>query len=152
MKIRQMNTADLEQVMLIEKTSFPNPWSRNSFITELKSNPLAHYLVAQEGDKMLGYAGIWVIFTEAHIATVAVDPRYRRQGVATALISALFEEARCRGATKITLEVRPSNTGARRLYERFGFIVRGRRKNYYPGEDALIMWLENLDKSTSISK
>ena len=76
LRIREMRRRDLDQILEIEELCFPLPWSRESFLTELK-NPLAQYIVAQEGFVLLGYAGVWLIFDEGHITNVAVHPRAR---------------------------------------------------------------------------
>jgi ribosomal-protein-alanine N-acetyltransferase len=89
---------------------------------------------------------VWIIFDELHINTLAVHPGLRRQGLASLLLRHVLEDAVRRGADKATLEVRRSNEGARKLYERFGFEVGGVRKEYYrqPVEDALILWRTSL--------
>lgn len=135
-----MTLADLEAVIGIEASAFEQPWSTHSFRTELMKNDLAYYLVAKVGDRIAGYGGIWVIINEAHLTTLAVDRAYRRLGVASTMLQALIEKAFTMGARRITLEVRPSNSAARRLYEKFGFTARGVRKNYYIDEDGLVMY------------
>jgi ribosomal-protein-alanine N-acetyltransferase len=89
---------------------------------------------------------VWIIFDELHINTLAVHPDRRRQGLASLLLTHVLDDAVRRGAEKATLEVRRSNEGALRLYERFGFEVGGVRKEYYrqPVEDALILWRPRL--------
>ncbi len=142
--IDQMTEQDLDQVLLIEGSSFTHSWSRQSFESELSRNRLAVYRVARLDGQVVGYGGIWVILDEAHLTTLAVDQVYRGQGIATALLQELMESARRAGASKMTLEVRPSNLVARRLYERFGFVVKGVRKKYYLDEDALLMTRDEL--------
>ena len=141
--IGQMSTADLEDVARIEKSAFEQPWTAQSFRSELIKNDLAHYVVARMGERVVGYAGIWVIFNEAHLTTLAVDEMYRRCGVGTALLSALVARSAQLGARRISLEVRPSNHAARTLYKKFGFAARGLRKHYYTDEDGLVM-LKNI--------
>lgn len=138
--IREMRRKDLDQVLEIEKLCFPLPWSRESFLTELK-NPLAQYIVAQEGFVLQGYAGVWLIFDEGHITNVAVHPRARGRKIGELLLANIIALASARGATAVTLEVRPSNNAALSLYRRMGFEEKGLRKGYYidNGEDALIM-------------
>lgn len=135
-----MKIDDLVDVARIEKEAFPQPWSPQSFRSELIKNDLAHYLVARWGEKMTGYGGIWVIFNEAHLTTLAVDRAYRRRGVGAALLGALIERSAELGARRISLEVRPSNRAARTLYEKFGFTAQGLRKFYYADEDGLVMF------------
>lgn len=142
--IEPMILKDLEAVAKIEQDSFPQPWSPDSFRTELIRNDMAHYLVARTGDEVAGYGGIWIIFDEAHLTTLAVAEPYRRCGVGTALLRSLMRLSADLGARRISLEVRPSNHAARSLYEKFGFTVKGVRKHYYFDEDALVMFSSRL--------
>ncbi len=139
--ITAMSGDDLDQVMEIERASFPLPWSRSSFEKELVENNYACYLVAcsREEGRVIGYAGCWVIFDEAHVTTLAVHPLFRRNGTGSALLASLIKQAYGRGARQIFLEVRDSNEAARRLYEKFGFKIKGIRKKYYLDEDAVVM-------------
>jgi ribosomal-protein-alanine N-acetyltransferase len=137
--IEIMTKNDLDEVTAIENSSFNQPWTLQSFKTDLQYNRLAYYLVARHEDKLVGYIGAWIVLDEAHITTLAVDHAYRRQGVASCLIQALIDEGVRRGISSLTLEVRPSNKVARSFYKKWGFSVRGRRKRYYTDEDALIM-------------
>jgi ribosomal-protein-alanine N-acetyltransferase len=99
-----------------------------------------------EAGKIIGYAGMWLIVDEAHVTNVAILPAYRGKRLGEKLMSALLEHAKNRGAVRMTLEVRASNTVAQGLYSKFGFTSQGRRRNYYMDtkEDALIMWCEKL--------
>jgi ribosomal-protein-alanine N-acetyltransferase len=105
---------------------------------------------------IVAYCAVWIIFDELHINTLAVHPRWRRQGVASQLLTHVLDDAVQKGAEKATLEVRRSNEAARRLYAALGFSEAGVRRNYYasPEEDALILWRDGLaaiepDASTS---
>jgi len=140
LRIREMRRRDLDQILEIEELCFPLPWSRESFLTELK-NPLAQYIVAQEGFVLLGYAGVWLIFDEGHITNVAVHPRARGRRIGELLLANIMALASANGAVVVTLEVRPSNDAALSLYRRMGFEEKGLRRGYYldNGEDALIM-------------
>ena len=91
---------------------------------------------------VVAYCAGWIIFDELHVNNLAVDPPWRRRGVASALLTFVLEAAAAEGATRATLEVRRSNEPARRLYERFGFAFAGVRTAYYrePVEDALVLW------------
>jgi len=132
----------LDQVLKIERVSFPTPWSREAFLSELLQNSLAHYFTCFCGDELIGYGGMWIIVDEAHITNVAVHPDYRGQRVGEIIMLHLMAQAMERGAYKMTLEVRPSNLSAQNLYNRLGFEAVGRRKGYYTDthEDAIIMW------------
>ncbi len=142
--IDPMEEQDLDRVMLIEKFSFTHSWSRQSFESELHKNRLAVYRVARLEGQVVGYGGIWVIMDESHLTTLAVDRNFRGQGIATALLLELMDKARRAGAGRMTLEVRPSNSVARHLYEKYGFVVKGVRKKYYFDEDALLMTKDEL--------
>ncbi len=138
--IASMVPDDLDEVMQIEQSSFPYPWSRKSFQSEILTNKFAYYVTAKDSSKfVIGYAGVWIIFDEAHITTIAVHPCYRQMGTGSLLLARLLEKATQEGAGKVFLEVRDSNLQARKIYERFGFEVFGKRKKYYYDEDALVM-------------
>ena len=137
--------ADLEGVLFVEHESFTNPWTREMYAWELQNRAVCHiFLVRTEGRPVVGFCAFWLVVDEIHINNVAILPERRGQGMGTALMQRVFEEARQLGARRATLEVRASNQGARRLYERLGFSVGGTRRNYYtnPVEDALILWKE----------
>jgi len=136
--IRIMRFDDLERVMEIEKESFADPWSRKSYEFEVAGNRFSVPIVLEIDHEIIGHAVIWRIFEEFHIATIAIAPEYRGQGWGKYLLSSLMEMAA--EAEYALLEVRPSNTGAIRLYEKFGFAKVGTRRHYYRnGEDAVIM-------------
>jgi ribosomal-protein-alanine N-acetyltransferase len=145
--IEKMSGADLPEIMKIERAAFTAPWSEALFRQELKFS-LSRSLVAKvkgvEGRETVGYIVYWVIAGEVHVNNLAVRPDVRRRGIARRLVEAALQGACAEGATRCTLEVRLSNVAARRLYERFGFTVRGVRHRYYAesGEDALIMWAD----------
>ena len=140
MNIVPMNEHHVPQIALLERECFADPWSEQSIASELH-NPLSLWLVAQEGQTLLGYVGSQTCLDETDMMNIAVSPASRRQGVARALIEALVSALRVRGSKQLTLEVRASNGPARQLYESLGFLQVGLRKNYYrnPKEDALIL-------------
>ncbi|SDC23711.1 MULTISPECIES: ribosomal protein S18-alanine N-acetyltransferase [unclassified Candidatus Frackibacter] len=142
LNVEYMKTSDLDQVLVIEKEAFNSPWSRNAFKKEITKNRYANYFVAKNEQEVIGYIGAWIILNESHITTLAVNPDYRRQGVAKKLLITLFGRLVEEGVNKVTLEVRVSNQSARRLYTDYGFDEAGIRKNYYQDnkEDAVIMW------------
>jgi ribosomal-protein-alanine N-acetyltransferase len=144
--IKPMHVEDIGSVLEIEQMSFPTPWPRDAYLHELKDNRLACYLVAREFNRIIGYAGMWVILDEAHVTTIAVDPVHRRRRIGERLLVALIDEAMRRGARWVTLEVRKSNLGAQSLYRKYGFKDIGIRKGYYSDnrEDAIVMWTGNL--------
>jgi ribosomal-protein-alanine N-acetyltransferase len=142
-----MQLEDVAAVHEIERLSFRTPWPAYAFEQELKGNRLARYLVARAGDRVVGFAGVWLMVDEAHITTFGVHPDWRRQGVGRQLLINLAELSIAIGARRMTLEVRASNESAQALYRSFGFDVAGRRPAYYTddGEDALVMTTPDLD-------
>lgn len=142
--IRPLSFGDLPQVIGLERRAFPTPWSPAMFVLELsKSSTIALAAVLPERPRTRRLAGYLICSRYAdvwHLMNIAVDPPLRRRGVAAALMEELIERA---GPEEpFTLEVRPSNTAAITLYDRFGFRAAGTRPRYYQdtGEDALIMW------------
>ena len=144
--IEPMRVADLEAVHQIELASFNAPWPANAYRSELETNRLASYLVARIDDRIVAYGGMWLMVDEAHITTFAVHPAWRRQHIGERLLLSFLDLAADRHAREVTLEVRLSNIGARRLYEKYGFRPVGLRPRYYSddGEDALIMTTEPI--------
>lgn len=145
--IEKMALCHLDDIMEIEKMCYgAHHWSRDSFTGEL-DNPCAQYITAVDTDgRCIGYMGVWKIFDEAHITNLAVNPSYQRKGIARLLLLSALENCAKDDIKFMTLEVRKSNEKAIKLYENFGFKSLGIRKKYYQdnGEDALIMWTENI--------
>ena len=144
-KIRDASNRDLPQIVEIERLSFDNPWSRDSFLREL-SLPFSRTAVAvatsAATDTVVGYLCRWLVADECHILNVAVHPELRRMGVGERLMSDAITEAKAKDAHLVTLEVRRSNLPARGLYRKLNFEERRLRHNYYgPGEDAIVMEL-----------
>ena len=135
-----MTVEHVPQVAELEKQCFSMPWSEKSIASEL-DNQLALWLVAIDGDRVVGYIGSQTVLPETDMMNVAVHAQRRREGVAEALVDALVVELKQVGSTSLTLEVRASNAPAIGLYTKLGFVEVGRRKNYYrdPREDALIL-------------
>ena len=149
LEIRPLAYADLPQVIAIERRAFPTPWSLAMFVLEL-SKPSGICLAALEEGAIIGYLVCSRYDTVWHLMNVAIEPARQRQGIASMLLERLFEQAD-RPNEQYTLEVRTSNDGAIRLYERFGFRAAGRRRAYYHDnrEDALIMWRTVGDRTTA---
>ena len=136
-----MDRSHISQIAALEQECFSDPWSEAALEEELY-NPQASFIVAEDGEGgVLGYAGLHVVLDEGYIANVAVDPAYRRQGIASKLVQVYIDFAQANKLAFLTLEVRPSNMAAIILYGRLGFRSVGRRKNYYehPKEDCIIM-------------
>jgi [ribosomal protein S18]-alanine N-acetyltransferase len=136
----------IDGVMQVDSLSFSTPWSRKSFEMEAVQNDLARYIVAVARDKVIGYAGVWIIAGEGQITNIAVDPDFRGKGTACKMLEALIDICRSEGVSDMTLEVRKSNTAAINLYKKHGFVEEGIRRQFYADnkEDALIMWKHDI--------
>lgn len=143
-RLRDMKKADMTRIMALERELFPeDAWTPEMFAAEF-AQPASRrlYLVAEEGDTLIGYAGMMFAGgSQADVVTLAVDPGYWGRGTGTALLCALVDEAGRRGYTEVLLEVREDNPRARRLYLRHGFTEIGIRRGYYQpsGVDAVVM-------------
>ena len=136
-------TADhLDGVEALEKSCFSHPWLRQSLESELENEQSLFYAAVGDG-RVVGYIGMSFVLDEGHIYNVAVDEDHRKKGIGSALIRTLVTYCKKEGFAFLTLEVRESNTAARSLYQHFGFIKVGERKNYYsdPTENAVLMTL-----------
>ena len=144
-RYRALVPEDAEAVARIEAESFPTPWSREDFWREA-SNDFACYIVVLDETDIIGFGGCWISFEEAQVTNIALTAVQRGRGLGKALMTRLMCAAAARGAVRMTLEVRPSNASARRLYEELGFAPIGVRKKYYQDndEDAILMWHTRL--------
>lgn len=143
MKIVPMQERHLDALAELERLCFVHPWTRAGLAAELDSDT-ALFLVAEDGaGEAVGYVGSHVVCGECYIDNVAVHPLCRGQGIALAVLTELIRRVREQDGAFLTLEVRESNTPARRLYGRLGFSEAGRRKGFYsdPKEDALLLTL-----------
>ncbi|MBO6179053.1 MAG: ribosomal protein S18-alanine N-acetyltransferase [Selenomonadaceae bacterium] len=138
---REIEAKDIDGVYKVEEASFAIPWTREAIEDAAKRNDTI-YLAAVLDEKIVGFIGAWIIAGDAEITNVAVLPELRGQKIASKLMAAFIERAKLKGATAMTLEVRPSNIAAIALYKKFGMEEKGRRKKYYQDnkEDALIFW------------
>lgn len=138
--IKQMSTDHLTQVVDIEKLCFSDPWTRESFFEGMNST-YQKYFVALLGEKVVGYIVLFHIFEEGEVLNLATLPAERNKGIASKLLEYSFELFRSLGVTRVTLEVRVSNTNAKNLYSKYGFEPISVRKNYYtfPLEDGIVM-------------
>lgn len=137
---------DIESIGAIEAASFAQPWQPSALMAELSVPESWHHIAGvpapdRKRTVVVGYIMVRFLTDEMHIMKLAVDPAWRKRGVATALLEAAQREARRRRAAVMLLEVRPSNRAAIRFYRKAGFHTIGIRPNYYPqtGEDALVM-------------
>ena len=153
-EIRRLELRDLSSIEEIERSSYPTPWSRSMFASEL-AKPSSLCLGAFEADtgRLIGYLIISRYVDAWHVMNVAVAPGHRRRGIASLLLNRLFELTAGRSRRGYTLEVRVSNTGAIKLYEELGFRPRGVRRGYYTDnrEDALIMWKDPVSEPATRS-
>jgi ribosomal-protein-alanine N-acetyltransferase len=146
MLIRPMQLNDLEQVTAIDRQSFNLPWPNHAYHYELTTNAnallwVAEYTLPHGGQRVVGMIVVWLIVDEVHIATIAVDPAYRRLGIGERLLEVALQEGMRRGARQALLEVRAGNQAAQALYRKFGFETVGRRPRFYQDnfEDAVLM-------------
>ncbi len=146
LEVTRMKRRHLRGVMAIERQVYPRPWSPNLFLSEMSETRNRCYLVARIDRDVVGYGGLISYGEEAHVTNIAVDPLHHRRKLGSRLLHDLIQHAIVMGAGAVSLEVRVSNWGAQRLYGRFGFRPVGVRRNYYQeiGEDALIMWLDDI--------
>ena len=143
--IRAIREEDVRHIHEIEALCFAMPWSEESILHDVKENPVARWLVLDDGSgRVMAYAGMWFVLDEAHVCNVAVHPDFRRMGYGRRILEALVDMAKANSMTLMTLEVRRSNLAAQALYHQCGFLDVGYRKRYYEDnkEDALIMYRE----------
>jgi ribosomal-protein-alanine N-acetyltransferase len=155
LRFRHMRLEDVEQVYAIDVLSFALPWSERSYRFELTENQNSRTWVAEALDgrgkaRVVGMIVVWLILDEAHIATIAILPEFRRMHIGRRLLALALEDAVKSGALLAYLEVRRSNLAAQAMYQRFGFVVNGMRPRYYldNGEDALLMMLYPMQIET----
>ena len=140
-----MTDADIPVVLDLEQATYPQPWSEGIFRDELGLENRV-YVVAEHDGNLLGFAGLMLIEEDAHVTTLAVKSDFRKGGLGTRLMLQLIGAGLDRGARNLTLEVRATNEGAQRLYNRLGMVAVGVRKHYYRDDDAVIMWATDIDQ------
>jgi ribosomal-protein-alanine N-acetyltransferase len=146
-EITRIGMDDFDDIVTIESASFPAPWSRDVFVRELQI-PISRNLVAkiqkEQRKEVVGYVIYWVLAGEVQIHKIAVREDFRKLGIGSMIMEKMLRLSRGEGALVCMLEVSQSNEGAKKLYEKFGFVVTEVRKKYYheSGEDALIMCLD----------
>lgn len=147
MNIHRMTLDDLAQVVAIDTASFSLPWPERSFRFEITDNPASRAWVAEIDGKIVGMIVAWLLVDDAHIATLATHPDFRRQGIARKLLIFSLQSMMSEGALTSVLEVRESNAAAQEMYRKFGFEESGRRPRYYRDndEDAILMTLHKLE-------
>ena len=147
--IRPMTECDLENVLLIEKACFSDPWTFQGFKDSLNEASAHLIVIENEETDIVGYACLYQVVDEGEIVNVAIDPKYRQKGYGAKLVGALMELGKNLGAQCFFLEVRKSNDAGRALYSSLGFFECGIRKGFYdnPKEDAVLMMWELKDSS-----
>ena len=141
-RLRPMRLADLDAVLELEEQLFaPDTWTRSMYRDELSRTDTCSYLVAEDGDRVVGYAGLIAYDDEAHVATIGITGARQGEGLGALLLDALLAEADRRRSPVVLLEVRADNEVAQGLYRRRGFTEIGRRPRYYQpsGTDAVVM-------------
>jgi ribosomal-protein-alanine N-acetyltransferase len=140
LRVRPATPLDLIEIDGIERQSFGDPWSMQSF-RESMARSFVRMNVAEDEQGVAGYSVVWMAGEECELANLAVDPARRGQHIGSLLVDAAIREAGAEGAMVMFLEVRASNTVAQGLYSSRGFHEVGRRPKYYknPTEDALVL-------------
>lgn len=138
-EVKNLDYPYISQIAKLEKLCFSEPWSENAIAESFGSGTV--FFIAVKNKEVLGYVGIKPVIDEGYITNVAVFPKYRRMGVAKALLKSVDQLARDKNLSFVSLEVRESNIPAISLYSDFGYKKEGLRKNFYrdPGENAIIM-------------
>lgn len=149
--VLSMQLDDLDAIMKIEPILFVgDPWPRSMYEYEITHNEFSFYRVIHgetpAQPRVLAYAGVWMLYDSAHVATIGTHPAWQRRGLGAWLLLHLIDDAIARDAVEVTLEVRKFNVAAQTLYRQLGFQTVGRRRRYYrdTGEDALLMTLADL--------
>ena len=139
LQLRPMKTADIDKIVTLENECQLSSWGATGYQAELL-NPSAVLLTAIVHDEVVGFFSGRMMADEFEIYTIAVAPKFRRQGLGAKILIAALEIAKMKGAKHAYLEVRAANEPAKKMYERHGFTLTGKRKEYYsaPLEDALL--------------
>ncbi|MBP2259035.1 ribosomal-protein-alanine N-acetyltransferase [Virgibacillus campisalis] len=142
--IRKMEVKDIPQVMEVELASFQTHWPEDIFHQEVVENQHAHYFVMVLDNKIIGYAGLWIVLDDAQITNIAILPKFRGNKLGEKLFQYVAYQAMKNGVKRLSLEVRKSNVIAQKMYRKFGLVPGGIRKNYYTDdqEDAIVMWVK----------
>lgn len=138
--IRAATPSDVEQVLAIERASFVDPWSRRGFLAELIKAGTRFWVMDEESE-IVGYIVIWDMVDYLYVANIAVRGDRRKTGLGRALIQRCLDEAKETGKTAIVLDVRVSNTAARKFYEGLGFVQLRQNPGFYGTEDGITYML-----------
>ncbi|MCM2314387.1 MAG: ribosomal protein S18-alanine N-acetyltransferase [Thermoanaerobaculia bacterium] len=141
--VRGATRADLDAVVALETLSFPVPWRREFFVTEIDAIGRFNIVATTATGELVGYVFAMFFLDEMHVNKIAVEPSWRRKGIAILLMEECFAFARRNGVASVSLEVRESNAPARALYRSIAFVESYTRPRYYPdGESAIVMTCE----------
>ena len=143
--IEKMRPEHLEQVLALESQCFPTlAWDAKCFLYEMEENPFGNYFIGYLNNEPVGYVGLHIIFETCHITTIGIHTNFRQQGYGQKMLAYALDYARVFDVQTVSLEVRVSNTVAKKLYMSFGFQEGTVRKNYYSDnqEDAILMWVK----------
>ena len=142
--IRLAQARDVRELLRIEESQFPEPWTKSMLLDEVRNTTTRRYTVAVEEDRLVGYLGVMFVLDELHVNTIGTLRGEESRGIASSLLDEAWIDARQRHIVRATLEVAVSNARAQRLYFRYGFHPVGVRKNYYERtrEDALVLWAD----------
>ncbi|MBN2724898.1 MAG: ribosomal protein S18-alanine N-acetyltransferase [Deltaproteobacteria bacterium] len=152
-EIVELDLHNISEILDIERMSFTTPWSRDAFISELSiPHSFSVGIKSRKYNSILAFAVFWLIDDEVHILNIAVNPQFRKKGLARYLLSSIITQAKSVLCKFVFLEVRPSNKSALALYESMNFVFVGKRPGYYSdtGEDALLYTLyleDNFNES-----
>lgn len=142
--LRTMAEADLPAVAEAEARIYPFPWTLGNFRDSLLCEDRAW--VWEDAAGLVGYAVVNQVLDEAQLLNISLLPERQGRGLGTRLLQFVCDDARAHRASRLFLEVRPSNAAGQALYRRFGFVPVGLRKGYYPAaggrEDAIVMELK----------
>lgn len=146
-EIREMVAEDIQEVLAIDEQIFTSSWTEGIFKHELLDNKYAHYFVVEADGEIVGYCGLWIVEDDAQVTNIGLLEKYRGYKIGEKLFGFAIQYAMSHGVKRLSLEVRVSNVVAQKMYEKFGFVHGGIRKNYYTdnGEDAIVMWV-NLNE------
>lgn len=142
--IRLCERRDVNELLEIEATQFPEPWTKGMLLDEITNTETRRYTVAVAAKKIVGYLGVMFVLDELHVNTLGTLPGHEGRGVASSLMDDAWCDALGRGIVRATLEVAASNARAQKFYFHYGFMPVGVRKNYYERthEDALVLWAD----------
>jgi len=130
LRFGRLDASHLDAVLAIEVEAYPEPWTRAMFREEIRSEK-SHFYVMSLGDELVGYGGFWLVLDEAHITSLTIRDVFRGRGYGRRLLRFIERAAATAGARMATLEVRESNSRARKLYTTAGYRIVGVRRGYY---------------------